>query len=170
MAYDAPFEQLMIEFLAETASMQDTKIRLSEAEQKRLATGYHSDNPVPTTPMPQLPWGASGNVKASLPDMVKFIQYQLDGSDIVIESRRPLYVFENDFGLGYFWNISDPKNSSATRYYHHGGVPRSQCYILIAPDLDLGIFIITNQSGNDTAEALEWAIDEIIAGVESRSS
>ena len=137
--------------------MTGLRIRLDDAEAPRLAAGYHSDNPVPTTPMPQLPWGASGNVKATVPDMVKYLQFQLANGPVVKQSHRALARFDDGFSIGYFWNIVAGDRQKGVYYAHHGGVPRSQCYIYIMLEHDLGIFVITNQSGDQTAHAMEAA-------------
>ena len=150
--------------------MNDTRIYLPDAQAPRLAIGYHSDNPVPTTPMPQLPWGASGNVKATAPEMLKYLRLQLANSPVVAESHRPLVTFDSDFSIGYFWNIVSGDALKGTYYAHHGGVPRSQCYVYIMPKYDLGIFVITNQSGNETAHAMEAAIDTLVKRIASREA
>ena len=67
--YGMPYEVLLTQFVAREAGMQDTKLRIATKDAGRLAPGYHSDNPVITTPMPKLPWGASGNLKSTMPDL-----------------------------------------------------------------------------------------------------
>lgn len=57
-----------------------------------------------------------------------------------------------------------------TYYAHHGGVPRSQCYVYIMPKYGLGIFVITNQSGDQTAHAKEVAIDTLVERIAARES
>ena len=52
----------------------------------------------------------------------------------------------------------------------HGGVPRSQCYIYIMPKYDLGIFVITNQSGDKTAHAMEAAINTLVERIVARDN
>lgn len=47
-------------------------------------------------------------------------------------------------------------------------MPRSQCYVYILPKYDLGIFIITNQSGDQTAHAMEAAIDTLVESIAAR--
>lgn len=164
--YGEPYESLLAKFLAREASMHNTLLRLTDKDAARLAPGYHSDNPVATTPMPQLPWGAAGNVKSTMPDMAKYLRLQLGAHPAVRESHRPLVRFQEDFSIAYFWNIG--KNQQlGTHYVHHGGVPRTQSYIYIVPKFGLGVFIITNQSGNDTADALERALAPIFDAAES---
>lgn len=164
--YGEPYESLLAKFLAREAGMHDVRLLLPADAVGRLAPGYHSDNPVPTTPMPQLPWGAAGNLKATMPDMVKYLRLQLGSHPAVSESHKPLVRFEDDFSIGYFWNIGQSRQLG-THFVHHGGVPRAQCYAYIVPKYELAVFIITNQSGNATAKAMEGALAYIFDTVES---
>lgn len=166
--YKRDYDTLLRDFLGNSAGMTGVRLRLSDAEAPRLAVGYHSDNPIPTTPMPQLPWGASGNVKATVPEMVKYLKFQLAAGPVVAESHRALVKFDPEFSVGYFWNIVSGDALKGVYYAHHGGVPRSQCYIYIVPKYDLGVFVITNQSGDDTAHALEAAIDTLVEKIAAR--
>jgi CubicO group peptidase (beta-lactamase class C family) len=166
--YKSDYESLLRRFFHDSAAMEGLRIRLSDTEAPRLAVGYHSDNAVPTTPMPQLPWGASGNVKATVPEMMKYLKFQLAGGPVVAESHRELVKFDSEFSIGYFWNIVSGDRLKGVYYAHHGGVPRSQCYIYIVPKYDLGIFIITNQSGDQTARAMETAIDTLVERIAAR--
>ncbi|HJS14631.1 MAG TPA: serine hydrolase domain-containing protein [Rheinheimera sp.] len=168
--YKSDYESLLRSFLRDSAVMTDVSIRLNDAEATRLAVGYHSDNAVPTTPMPQLPWGASGNVKATVPEMVKYLKFQLAGGAVVTESHRPLVEFDSEFSVGYFWNIISDDRLKGLYYAHHGGVPRSQCYIYIIPKYDLGIFVITNQSGDQTARAMEAAINALVEKIAAQET
>lgn len=166
--YKTDYTSLLRGFFSDAAAMTSIGIKLGNAEKDRLAIGYHSDNPVPTSPMPQLPWGASGNVKATVPDMVKYLQFQLPNGPVVQESHRTLARFDDEFSIGYFWNIVAGDRQKGVYYAHHGGVPRSQCYIYIMPEHDLGIFVITNQSGDRTARAMEAAIDTLVGRIAAR--
>ncbi len=168
--YRSDYESLLRGFLRESAGMEDLRIRLNDTQATRLAVGYHSDNPVPTTPMPQLPWGASGNVKTTVPEMIKYLRFQLAGGPVVTESHRPLVKFDSEFSIGYFWNIVGGDRLKGQYYAHHGGVPRSQCYVYIIPKYDLGIFVITNQSGDQTAHAMEAAINTLVERIAAREA
>ena len=167
--YGMPYEVLLAQFLAREAGMQDTKLRITARDTGRLAPGYHSDNPVITTPMPQLPWGAAGNLKSTMPEMAKYLRLQLGAHPAVVESHKPLARFQDDFSIGYFWNIGSNRQLG-THYVHHGGVPRAQSYAYVVPKYQLGVFIITNQSGDATAGAMESALAHIFDAVESMES
>ena len=164
--YGMPYEVLLTQFVAREAGMQDTKLRIATKDAGRLAPGYHSDNPVITTPMPQLPWGAAGNLKSTMPDMAKYLRLQLGAHPAVVESHKPLVRFQDDFSIGYFWNIGTNRQLG-THYVHHGGVPRAQSYAYVVPKYQLGVFIITNQSGDATAGAMESALAHVFDTVES---
>lgn len=164
--YGKPYEVLLAQFVAREAGMHDTKLRITAQDADRLAPGYHSDNPVMTTPMPQLPWGAAGNLKSTMPDMAKYLRLQLRANPAVVESHKPLVRFQDDFSIGYFWNIGTNRQLG-THYVHHGGVPRAQSYAYVVPKYQLGVFIITNQSGDATAGAMENALAHIFDTVES---
>lgn len=168
--YKRDYESLLRGFFRDSAAMTGLRIRLTDAEATRLAVGYHSDNEVPTAPMPELPWGASGNVKATVPEMLKYLKFQLAGGPVVTESRRALVEFDSEFSIGYFWNIVGGDRLKGVYYAHHGGVPRSQCYVYIMPKYDLGIFVITNQSGDKTARAMEAAINTLVERIVTRES
>lgn len=132
--YRTSFEKLLTDYLFENIEMQNTKISLWDQELEWLAVGYHSNNTVITSPMPKLPWGASGNIKSTRPDMIKYIRYQLKKPKTVGESYKEIVRLINEFGIAYFWNIDTTNPELGTFYVHQGGVPRSQCYIFIVPN------------------------------------
>lgn len=159
--YKTDYEDLLINFLSTKIGMKNTKITLKENDIKKLAVGYHTDNSKITSPMGKLPWGAGGNIKSTIPDMMKFVKYQLENNEIVQESHKPLVQYTDEFGLAYFWNIDSSNEKLGKHYVHHGGVPRSQCYIFIIPKYNLGAFIITNQCGQNTAPKMNKALNQI---------
>ncbi|MCM2565449.1 serine hydrolase domain-containing protein [Janthinobacterium kumbetense] len=167
--YGMPYEVLLTQLLAREAGMHDTRLKIAAQDAGRLAPGYHSDNPVITTPMPQLPWGAAGNLKSTMPDMAKYLRLQLSAHPAVVESHKPLLRFQDDFSIAYFWNIGTNRQLG-THYVHHGGVPRAQGYAYIVPKYQLGVYIITNQSGDATAGAMESALAHIFDTVASMES
>lgn len=167
--YGMPYEALLKQWLVREAGMQDTRLSITATDAGRLAPGYHSDNPAVTTPMPQLPWGAAGNLKSTMPDMAKYLRLQLSAHPAVVESHKPLARFQDDFSIGYFWNIGSNRQLG-THYVHHGGVPRAQSYAYVVPKYQLGVFIITNQSGDATAGAMESALAHIFDTVEAMES
>ncbi|WP_050807299.1 serine hydrolase domain-containing protein [Bizionia argentinensis] len=165
MIYKSDFEDILTNFLSEKIGMKNTKTTLNKEELKNLAVGYHSDNPTITTAMEKLPWGAAGNIKSTFPDIMKFVKYQLVNDAVVQESHKPLFQYNDEIGLSYFWNIDSSNEKLGENYSHHGGVPRSQCYIFIIPKYNIGAFIITNQSGQKTAPKMMETLNTIFDGL-----
>lgn len=168
--YKTKYEELLTDYLSKKIAMHNTRISLSDQEAKKLAVGYHSDNSIIPAPMPKLPWGASGNMKSTIPDMVKYMKFELKNNNIVAKSHKSIVKFDREFSIGYFWNIVTDDKKLGTYYVHHGGVPRSQCYIYIIPKYDLSAFIITNQSGIDTAKVMEDALNIIFDKIAAEGS
>ncbi len=159
--YKKDFEAILADFLG-NLGLQNTKVALEADELSRLAPGYHLDSSTTVPSMKKLPWGAGGSIKSTVPDMLRFIQFQLDGSNAVSqESQRVLYRGERNRKLAYQWNVSDDP-SLGPYLIHHGGVPSAQNYLLVAPEKNVGVFIITNQSGLNTPAALEKALNMIL--------
>ncbi|MBZ9629805.1 beta-lactamase family protein [Salegentibacter sp. LM13S] len=163
--YQTEFEKLLTEFLSNEVGMEETFITLDKNNEKNLAVGYHADHPDITLPMGKLPWGAGAGIKSTVPDMMKFLQYQLGNNEVVEESQKVLVDYTDEVGVAYFWEVDASQADLGKYYSHHGGVPRSQCFLFILPKYDLGIFLITNQSGKDTAPKMKKAVDEIIDGI-----
>jgi CubicO group peptidase (beta-lactamase class C family) len=158
--YHKKFDILLKEYLTENIQMKNTKLNLSKKEQQNLAVGYHCDFNAITSQFSALPWGSSANAKSTLPDMMKYVNYQLKNNTEITESHKPQVKFDNEFSSGYGWQIFKDQKLG-TYYKHHGGVFRSQCFIYIIPEYNLGVFIITNQSGENTAKDMQDTLNEI---------
>lgn len=163
--YSQSYAVILSEFLA-GLEMADTKITLSDADKHQLALGYHLNSVVTAPPMAELPWGASGSMKSTVPDILRYLEFQLDRSDPVSQASHKLLFTSKDreTKLAYQWSIS---NDPILGEYliHHGGVFSAQNYMVVAPELDLGIFIVTNQSGVNTPADLNSALNALIEGI-----
>lgn len=159
--YHKKFDILLKEYVTKNIQMNNTKLSLSKTEQENLAVGYHCDFNAITSQFSSLPWGSSANVKSTLPDMMKYVNYQLKNNPDVEESHRPLVKFDNEFSLGYAWQIKTDEKLGI-QYKHHGGVFRSQCFIYVIPKYNLGVFIVTNQSGENTPKDMQDVLNEIV--------
>lgn len=163
--YHKKFEVILKEYLAQNIQMKNTSITLTKKEEKNLAVGYHCNYNDIVMKMPTLPWGSSGNIKATLPDMIRYVDYQLKNNPEIAESHSPLVKIDDTFSSGYAWRIIKDEKLG-TLYKHHGGVFRSQCFIYIIPKYNLGVFIITNQSGENTPNDMQEVLNEIFEKME----
>lgn len=167
--YHKKFDILLKEYVTKNIQMNNTKLSLSKNEQENLAVGYHCNFNEITSQFSALPWGSSANVKSTLPDMIKYVNYQLKNNPEIEESHKPLVKFNDEFSSGYCWQIFKDQQLG-TEYVHHGGVFRSQCFIYIVPKYNLGIFIITNQSGENTAKDMQDTLNEIFEKIQKNKN
>ncbi|MEM6628726.1 MAG: serine hydrolase domain-containing protein [Bacteroidota bacterium] len=150
--YQQSFERLLTEHLFLKAQMLASKISLSEGEKANLAPGYDGTGQLMPYSQSKL-WAAGAGIKTTLPDLIKYVALQLDEElPFIQESHRLLYQDKAN-SLSYFWNIGESK-SGGTYLYHHGGAFGAQNWLLIYPQLDIGITILTNQSAPETSGKL----------------
>jgi len=106
-------------------------------------------------------WGTAGGIKMTIVDMMLYAKLQLDKNNpVVSESHRLLYEEGNTFKLSYFWRVWNDKYG--TSYNHHGGTSGTQNWLFIFPKYDLGISIITNQSGPKTPKLLSKTVKKML--------
>ncbi|WP_299761897.1 serine hydrolase domain-containing protein [uncultured Pontibacter sp.] len=150
--YKMTYDQLLQKFICKPAGMKDTKVKLSAEESKRLANGYGETNKL-VPHFANTLWGADGGIKSTTSDLVNYMKFQLDSTNLAAAESHQLLFAENDIQIGYLWPIIN--NAEDGVYYNiHGGAFGTQNYFLIIPKYNLGVSIITNQSGPETQDKL----------------
>ncbi|MEL6537083.1 MAG: serine hydrolase domain-containing protein, partial [Bacteroidota bacterium] len=161
--YQQPFEDILRTYITAKAGMPDTQVHLSAEQNSRLANGYgEAINPVPH--FANTLWGAGGGIKSTTADLIKYMQFQLDDSiPAVRESQRLLYT-EEGLQSAYLWPVLDSPEDGV-HYAIHGGAFGTQNYLLILPKYQLGISIITNQSGPTTQGKLLDTLNALLEDI-----
>ncbi|MTH16836.1 serine hydrolase [Flavobacterium sp. LC2016-01] len=152
--YNKSYETLLKENILSKLDMKSTGINLDP--KIVIANGYNLKGVL----MPRISdnlWGAAGRLKSTLGDLTKFIVYELNTKNkIVQESQRNLLNSPTTWN-GYFWDYiqvdQDGKNC-----WKHGGAFGTQNILVIYPERQLGLSIIVNISDDNTANALGEAI------------
>ena len=155
-AYNTPFQELLLnKIIKEEVAMKSTKFHLTKSEEIHLANGYNGqDELMPQLPLSNTLWGAEGGLKSTTLDMLKYISYQIDSKNhIVNESHKKLYEIDTDYWIGYFWWIIENQNQDL-HYRHDGGALGTRNILLIYPESNIGISIITNKATNGVFENL----------------
>ncbi len=149
--YQKSIDQLFKEsFLAEYR-MVDTAIELNKEQNAKLVRGYWMDNTSFSPNQLNRLWATGSGAKMTIIDMMHYIDLQLNSKNpIISESHKVLFEQGKTLKLGYFWRIWNDK--FGTSYNHHGGTIGTQNWLFIFPKYNLGISIITNQSGPKTPE------------------
>lgn len=152
--YHKSYETLLKENILSKLNMKSTQLFVDK--NTIIANGYNGNNKL----MPNLSdnlWGAAGYLKSTLGDMTKFIAFELDiKNKLVQESQRNLLNSDTDWN-GYFWDNIQVDNNGGNGW-KHGGAFGTQNMLLIYPERSLGISIIVNISSEKTANALGTAV------------
>ncbi|MEM6319130.1 MAG: serine hydrolase domain-containing protein [Bacteroidota bacterium] len=159
--YAMPYEQLLQKYICKKAGMKDTKVQLSGKDTLRLANGYGETNQlVPHFANPL--WGAGSGIKSTIPDLLNYIRFQLEAQNEVVKTSKKLLYSNPNIQMAYLWPMfNNPEDG--TFYTIHGGAFGTQNFLMIAPKYDLGISIITNQSGPETQEKLSNLLDNLFS-------
>ncbi|MGG5507169.1 MULTISPECIES: serine hydrolase [unclassified Myroides] len=148
--YDKPYKDILQDFLSEL-DLQDTHLYEYDQYKDQLAISFDDKRMVaPLLKNPLL--GGSHGMISTLPDLITFMQFQLESTNPLIkESTRLLFKDEKEGDdKGYLWDVGYGKKEGA----YHGKTGTSngvQSGILICPDSSYGMIIIMN----NTAEAAQ---------------
>jgi CubicO group peptidase (beta-lactamase class C family) len=162
--YKKSIDELIKESFSDPYGMSTIGIQLYSIQKEKLVRGYWMDNEALSPNQFNSLWGTAGGVKMNIIDMMRYAQLQLDTNNpIVFESHRVLYEESNASKMGYFWRVW--RDKYGTSYNHHGGTSGTQNWLFIYPKYDLGISIITNQSGPKTPKLLSKTAQRILKEV-----
>ncbi|GAA3518874.1 hypothetical protein GCM10022393_36260 [Aquimarina addita] len=162
VVYKKSFTQLLDQFILKKSGMNTSKMILTEEESNRLANGYNNDGDLmPHLPVSNTLWGAEGGLKSTMPDMIKYMQFQMDSTNAVAqESHKKIHKENATEWIGYFWRVE--QDEDGIYYHHHGGAFGANTYFFIYPHYNLGIVASTNCSGRIASANLKSAVDGLL--------
>jgi len=157
--YDKSFNDVLIDYFKLNVNMPNTQIDLQKNKEHYLANGYGMTGKL--VPHEAVLYGADGGVKTTIPDLVNYMEFQLDNTNPTsVESHRTL--FENgNRKMAYYLPIKNDEEYGVY-YSMHGGGFGSQNWFFILPKFNLGISVITNQSDLETADKLMKTVKGLI--------
>ncbi|MEL6538316.1 MAG: serine hydrolase domain-containing protein, partial [Bacteroidota bacterium] len=162
--YGMKIDELLQEAFLDEAGMTQTSIAWTDEQQEYGTQGYWLDNTTPSPHLANTLWGTAGGVKMNMADMLRYMAWQLNGENLVAaESHRMLYDSGGSVKVAYFWRMQQDKYG--TSYNHHGGTTGMQNWLFLFPDHNLGISIMTNQSGLKTPKFLAQTVQKILKDI-----
>lgn len=157
--YGKSFNDILKNYFKTNAQMQNTQIDLPKNKEPYLTNGYGMTGKL--VPHEVVLYGADGGVKTTMPDLVNYMELQLDkNNNTILESHKILYENGNQ-KMAYYLPIKN-NEEYGTYYSMHGGGFGSQNWFFIIPKYNLGISVITNQSDLETADKLMNVVKELI--------
>lgn len=160
VAYQRSYTELL-EDLFLSLNMKNTSYRLDEKQKARLVQGYNGTGEL----MPNLHsslWGGSVGLHSTSKDLIEFMRFQLEHPNkLSNENRRELFSVDDDYAVAYFWQLV--KEQEAISYRHHGGIYGMQNWLMLYPEHDIGISVITNVSFNGVGGRLESLSNDLLS-------
>ncbi|MCC9043805.1 serine hydrolase [Myroides sp. M-43] len=152
--YHKSYKELLQYFLSET-DLQHTYLYEYERYKSQLAISFDENNNIaPLLKNPLL--GGSHGMISTLPDLTKFMQFQLESNNPLIkESTRLLFKdLQDGDDKGYLWDVGYGQKEGA--YYGKTGTSNGvQSGILICPDSKYGMILIMNNNSEEAQN--DWS-------------
>lgn len=163
--YHKNFETLLNEYFFSATKMNATKRNLKV--DSNIANGFNSNHLLMPNSYTNL-WAAGGYRNSTMDDIIKFLSFELDTKNkIVQESQRNLSDSDQSWN-GYFWDeIGVSENGKYC--YKHGGAFGTNTLFMLYPELQIGICIIVNITGENTFGNLYETVVEIVQDLEAKS-
>lgn len=143
--YKRPYKAILQDFLT-MLDMKDTYLQEYDRYKKRISNGYREDGKKAPVHKNQLSGGAYGII-ATLPDLTKFMKFQLESKESFIkESVRTLFKGDDE-QVGYLWDTGTAKKEGF--YYLKTGTALGiQSVVLVCPDSNYGMILIMNNNSD----------------------
>ncbi len=164
--YEKTFDEIIAEKIGRKIQIPDTRVELNEEQLTRLANGYGMDGKK-TIHMESKLWGGSGAGKSTPADLMNYMKFLLNKENkAAVNTFNTLYDAETIYGdsnnkVGFFWIMNEEANFGKA-VSHHGGAFGMQNWLHIFPESNLGLWIITNQSGLETSGKLDGLKQNIL--------
>ncbi|MDI9870386.1 serine hydrolase [Flectobacillus roseus] len=164
--YNKNFETLLSESFFSETKMKETKrnIKIDNS----LASGYNNNYLLMPNSFTNL-WAAGGYRNSTMNDLIKFLRFELDSKKkIVQESQRNISNSESSWN-GYFWDeIGVSENGKYC--FKHGGAFGTNTLFIVYPELQIGICVIVNISGENTFGNLYETVVKIVEDLVTTST
>ena len=144
--YKKSYESLLYENIFSPLRMDSTK--LNSKIDHSIANGYNGNHELMPTLFTNL-WGAGGCRKSTMNDLIKFLAFELDTKNKIVQETQRNIPNSDQHWFGYFWDgILVTENGILC--HKQGGSYGNQTFFAVYPEQQLGIVIIINQNAEDT--------------------
>jgi hypothetical protein len=109
----------------------------------------------------------AGAIKSTLPDMLNYAAWQLDGHDAAIAlSHNPTYQ-DGAFSIGLNWQML--REGEREVIWQDGAIPGYASFCILQPPLDMALVILSNELDSMTLSRLSTLANRIMQGIDARS-
>ncbi|WP_428654557.1 serine hydrolase domain-containing protein [Runella sp.] len=166
--YSKTYESLVKMYLKKLAKMNDTKITITPSDKTRFASGYDKFGNE-TSPGPDQ-FQAAGSLKSTVNDMLKYIKWQLNEKNKVVQlTHKPTTsISKGGFSVGLNWSMY--KTTKDIRViWQNGNVPGASSWCILYPELKMGIILFTNQTDQTSSHRLAVLGESIMISLNSNA-
>jgi D-alanyl-D-alanine-carboxypeptidase/D-alanyl-D-alanine-endopeptidase len=138
------YEKLLIERIANPCGMDDTSIKLSDKQRKRLAAPYDAAlQPTKNWDVPTL--AGAGGIRSTTNDMLKFVEANLAEDDKPLSkalrlSHEKRHVMPDGDSIGLAWHIQE----DGITHWHNGMTGGYASWVAVVPSRKVGVVILSN--------------------------
>lgn len=161
-AYGTSYANLVEKYITQPWAMDQTRV-FKQNSSVNLAKGYSPTGKL----MPYLPpiLAPAGGLYSSLPDMLRYMSYQLNEKDkLVYASHQPTWGDPDTYALGYYWKL-DKTKTGARRVWHTGGTFGFASCCILYPETGTGIILLTNQFEQSVQNELQDMAERIATSI-----
>lgn len=163
--YQKTYETLLNDLILSPLGMHDTKLYLHEGEV--VANGYNDQQMLMPMNVNHL-WGSGGYLKSSIRDLVKFLNYELDPKNNIVQETQRNISDSDQHWVGYYWDgILIVENGIFC--HKQGSTYGTQTFFAVYPELKLGIVVVVNQNAPNTYGNLFNTVLEIAEDLKADS-
>ncbi|NML21990.1 beta-lactamase family protein [Pseudoflavitalea sp. G-6-1-2] len=163
--YSRNYGQLLKNITAKL-QMNATSVGTAISGSKNMLSGYTAAG-TESTPI-DTAYPAAGAIRSTLPDMLKYMQYQLSENDAAVKlSHRILYGNIDEGAACFQWTYGKTWNWD---YYYRadGGTSGFRTFLIFYPDYQLGIVLLTNQTNESAGRKLNEMAAAILRKVKAK--
>lgn len=158
MVYGSSYGELVRKFVSGPLGMPDTKLGPLQKDEKNLAKGYNGNG----ISMPYTNSGAAGGINSTIADMVAYARFHLDEKNPLVSlSHKPTWGDIQYYASGLNWQMQ-AKANQPRRIFQSGGTAGFSSFMVIYPDLNVGIVLLSNESDQNSQGALSQAAEAIL--------
>lgn len=156
--YSTPFNELLSACIFKPLNMKSTGFLLS-LPKKAVLNGFNEKGDV----MPHNQSGAAGAICSTIPDMLRYIQFEIDEANLVVAlSHQPTWGNIQYYAMSLNWQM-DKREGKARRIFQSGGTAGFSSNLTIYPDLRTGVILLTNEADQTTQDKLSEASQQIFS-------
>ncbi|WP_094821193.1 D-alanyl-D-alanine-carboxypeptidase/endopeptidase AmpH [Bordetella genomosp. 4] len=182
-AGQAPYADLLKQYVTGPLNMADTVGRLSPQQQSRMLQGIDLDG------TPAKPWetppilDAGGGMHSTANDMVRWMKWHLSNAQSGSEARTLAHALyrpndglksavgveaDSADGMGLGWVVALPRENRPFVLGKSGGLVGFMSYVALSPQRDIGVFVSVGKVDFAMFEGMQHSVLNLITSLSPR--